>query len=142
MRLQDFWISALNLLGLSGATPTPRRYTRSWSNWISKSKGCENMKEIISEKYLERTLSEKLNKSGYAWSIKLLSTFVRGLPDRMILCNGGYVCFAEIKTTGKKPTAIQKFIHERLNKLGFTVFIVDTKESMNEVLEHVKNKSL
>jgi hypothetical protein len=100
------------------------------------------MKEIVSEKYLERTLSEKLNKSGYAWSIKLLSTFVRGLPDRMILCNGGYVCFAEIKTTGKKPTAVQKFIHERLNKLGFTVFIVDTKESMNGVLEHVKNKSL
>ena len=100
------------------------------------------MKEIISEKYLERTLSEKLNKSGYAWSIKLLSTFIRGLPDRLILCKGGYVCFAEVKTTGKKPTAIQKFIHERLNKLGFTVFIVDTKESMNEVLEHVKNKSL
>lgn len=142
MRLQSFWISVLNLLGLSEETPTPQRYTKSWNNWISKSKGCENMKEIVSEKYLERTLSEKLNKSGYAWSIKLLSTFVRGLPDRMILCNGGYVCFAEIKTTGKKPTAIQKFIHERLSKLGFTVFIVDTKESMNEVLEYVKNKSL
>lgn len=142
MKLQDFLISVLNLLGLSEETPTPRRYTKSWNNWISKSKGCENMKEIVSEKYLERTLSEKLNKSGYAWSIKLLSTFVRGLPDRLILCNGGYVCFAEIKTTGKKPTAIQKFIHERLNNLGFTVFIVDTKESMNEVLEHVKNKSL
>lgn len=100
------------------------------------------MKEIVSEKYLERSLSEKINKSGYAWSIKLLSTFVRGLPDRMIICNGGYVCFAEIKTTGKKPTAIQKFIHERLNNLGFTVFIVDNIESLNEVLEHVKNKSL
>lgn len=142
MRLQNFWISVLNLLGLSGAAPTPRRYARSWSNWISKSKGCENMKEIVSEKYLERTLSEKLNKCGYAWSIKLLSTFVRGLPDRIILCNGGYVCFVEVKTTGKKPTAIQRFIHKRLNNLGFTVFIVDTKESMNEVLEHVKNKSL
>lgn len=142
MRLQNFWISVLNLLGLSAATPTPPKCIRSWSNWISKSRGCENMKEIVSEKYLERTLSEKLNKCGYAWSIKLLSTFVRGLPDRLILCKGGYVCFAEIKTTGKKPTAIQKFIHEQLNKLGFTVFIVDTKESMNEVLEHVKNKSL
>ena len=142
MRLQNFWISVLNLLGLSEETPTPRRYTRSWNNWISKSKGCENMKEIVSEKYLERTLSDKINKGGNAWCIKLLSTFVRGLPDRIILCNGGYVCFAEIKTTGKKPTAIQKFIHERLNKLGFTVFIVDTKESMNEVLEHIKNKSL
>ena len=102
----------------------------------------EAMKEIVSEKYLERTLSDKINKGGNAWCIKLLSTFIKGLPDRMILCNGGYVCFAEIKTTGKKPTAIQKFIHERLNNLGFKVFIVDSKESLNEVLEHIKNKSL
>ena len=100
------------------------------------------MKEIVSEKYLERTLSDKINKGGNTWCIKLLSTFIKGLPDRVILCNGGYVCFAEIKTTGKKPTAIQKFIHERLNNLGFKVFIVDSKESLNEVLEHIKTKML
>ena len=62
------------------------------------------MKEIISEKDLERTFSEKLNRTKKVWVIKLLSTFIKGLPDRMILCQGGYVGFAEIKTTGKKPT--------------------------------------
>lgn len=142
MRLQDYWISVLNLLGLSEETQTPQRCTGSWSNWISKSKKRGAMKEIVSEKYLERTLSDKINKGGNAWCIKLLSTFIKGLPDRVILCNGGYVCFAEIKTTGKKPTAIQKFIHERLNNLGFKVFIVDSKESLNEVLEHIKTKML
>ena len=61
------------------------------------------MKDIISEKVLEKTFSDQLNRTKKVWVIKLLSTFIKGLPDRMILCKGGYVGFAEIKTTGKKP---------------------------------------
>lgn len=87
------------------------------------------MKDIISEKDLERTFSEKLNRTKKVWVIKLLSTFVKGLPDRMVICQGGYVGFAEIKTTGKKPTKIQSHIHEKLRALGFTVFVIDDLES-------------
>ena len=65
------------------------------------------MQEIVSEKALEKTFSDYLNRTKKVWVIKLLSTFVKGLPDRLILCRGGFVGFAEIKTTGKKPTKIQ-----------------------------------
>ena len=91
-------------------------------------------KEIISEKDLERTFSEHLNRTKKVWVIKLLSTFVKGLPDRMILCRGGYVGFAEIKTTGKKPTRIQTYIHEKLRALGFTVFVIDDLESRDNAI--------
>lgn len=47
----------------------------------------------------------------------------------MILCKGGYVGFAEIKTTGKKPTKIQLYIHDKLRGLGFEVFVIDDIES-------------
>lgn len=87
------------------------------------------MKEVISEKDLERTFSDQLNRTKKVWVIKLLSTFIKGLPDRMILCKGGYVGFAEIKTTGKKPTKIQLYIHDKLRSLGFQVFIIDDIES-------------
>lgn len=92
------------------------------------------MKDIISEKDLERTFSEKLNRTKKVWVIKLLSTFIKGLPDRMILCQGGYVGFAEIKTTGKKPTKIQTYIHEKLRALGFTVFVIDDSESRDNAI--------
>lgn len=91
-------------------------------------------KEIISEKDLERTFSEHLNRTKKVWVIKLLSTFVKGLPDRMILCRGGYVGFAEIKTTGKKPTKIQTYIHEKLRSLGFKVFVIDDLESRDSAI--------
>lgn len=92
------------------------------------------MKDIISEKDLERTFSEKLNRTKKVWVIKLLSAFIKGLPDRMILCRGGYVGFAEIKTTGKKPTKIQTYIHEKLRALGFTVFVIDDLESRDNAI--------
>lgn len=98
------------------------------------------MRDIISEKDLERTFSEKLNRTKKVWVIKLLSTFVKGLPDRMILCQGGYVGFAEIKTTGKKPTKIQTYIHEKLRALGFKVFVIDDLESRDAAITFFLNK--
>lgn len=91
-------------------------------------------REIISEKDLERTFSERLNRTKKVWVIKLLSAFIKGLPDRMILCQGGYVGFAEIKTTGKKPTKIQTHIHEKLRALGFKVFVIDDLESRDNAI--------
>lgn len=98
------------------------------------------MKDIISEKDLERTFSEKLNRTKKVWVIKLLSTFIKGLPDRMILCQGGFVGFAEIKTTGKKPTKIQTYIHEKLRALGFKVFVIDDLESRDAAITFFLNK--
>lgn len=98
------------------------------------------MKDIISEKDLERTFSENLNRTKKVWVIKLLSTFIKGLPDRMILCQGGYVGFAEIKTTGKKPTKIQTYIHEKLRALGFTVFVIDDLASRDNAITFFLNK--
>lgn len=98
------------------------------------------MRDIISEKDLERTFSEMLNRTKKVWVIKLLSTFVKGLPDRMVICRGGYVGFAEIKTTGKKPTKIQSYIHEKLRALGFTVFVIDDLESRDNAITFFLNK--
>lgn len=92
------------------------------------------MKDIISEKDLERTFADGLNRTKKVWVIKLLSAFVKGLPDRMILCRGGYVGFAEIKTTGKKPTKMQTYIHEKLRALGFKVFVIDDLESRDAAI--------
>lgn len=98
------------------------------------------MRDIISEKDLERTFSEKLNQTKKVWVIKLLSTFVKGLPDRMVICQGGYIGFAEIKTTGKKPTKIQTCIHEKLRALGFKVFVIDDLESRDAAITFFLNK--
>ena len=86
-----------------------------------------------SEKVLEAELRERCKTLGWM-CIKLTSQYQRGLPDRLILMPGGRVCFAEIKTTGKKPTALQRVTHERLRALGYRVEVVDTTESLDNLI--------
>ena len=86
-----------------------------------------------SEKALEAELRERCKALGWM-CIKLTSQYQRGLPDRLILMPGGRVCFAEIKTTGKKPMALQRVTHERLRALGYRVEVVDTTESLDNLI--------
>ena len=99
-------------------------------------------KEETSEKVFERELSKFVEESG-GIAVKLLSQFIKGLPDRMFLLPGGVVIFVEFKSTGKMPTKIQSYIHAKIRALGFLVYVVDSVESYEEVkglIELLNNK--
>ena len=87
-----------------------------------------------SEKTLEARLQKEIKKRG-GMALKLLSQLHRGLPDRLILMPGGLTVFVEMKSTGQKPTKLQAHCHQQLEQLGFTVWVVDSTESLNLVLE-------
>lgn len=92
-----------------------------------------------SEKVFERTLSKYVDDTG-GMAVKLLSQFLRGLPDRMFLLKGGVVIFVEFKSTGKKPTKIQEYIHKRIRALDFPVLVVDsveTYEKAKNLIDHL-----
>jgi len=89
-----------------------------------------------SEKTLEARLQKEIRKRG-GMALKLLSQLHRGLPDRLTLLPGGLVVFVETKSTGKNPTKLQAHCHEQLRQLGFTVFVVDSTESLEECLSYI-----
>lgn len=94
-----------------------------------------------SEKVFERTLSKYVDDTG-GMAVKLLSQFLRGLPDRMFLLKGGQVVFVEFKSTGKKPTKIQEYVHKRIQALGFPVLVVDsveTYEGAKKIIDTIMN---
>mgnify|MGYP003456810062 CR=1 FL=1 len=93
------------------------------------------MKE--SEKALERNLNKEVKALG-GWSIKILSNFITGLPDRLVLLNGR-AYFVEVKSEGKKPSHIQRVVHKKLEALGFTVSIIDTTEKLNNFIKGISN---
>lgn len=86
-----------------------------------------------SEKILEPKLSKKVREAG-GWAIKLLPTFVKGIPDRMVLMPGGKVYFIEMKSGGETPSKIQLIIHTKLRKLGFEVYVIDSTEGINDFI--------
>ena len=92
------------------------------------------MKTIESEKQLERSLKNTVENMMNGLCLKLLSQHITGLPDRLCLLPRGRAFFVEVKTTGKKPRKIQSFIHEKLRKLGFRVYVLDSSQVLHTIL--------
>lgn len=92
-----------------------------------------------SEKLIEAKLGKAIKDMG-GWSIKLLSTFVKGLPDRMCLLPTGIIFFVEVKSTGKKPSLAQKIIHKKLIYLGFNVYVIDSLSMLDGLIEIYKSR--
>ena len=95
--------------------------------------GARENRPMENEKVLEARLRKEVESHGWM-ALKLLSQLHRGLPDRLVLADYGLAFFAEIKSTGKKPTGLQKHCHEALRRLGFQVFIIDSTESLETAL--------
>ena len=91
------------------------------------------MKE--SEKVLERNLNKEVKALG-GWSIKILSNFITGLPDRLVLLNGS-AYFVEVKSEGKKPSSIQRVVHKKLEALGFPARVIDTTEKLDNFIKGI-----
>lgn len=97
--------------------------------------------KIEGEKYLDEKLKRGIEKLE-GWYLKIPTIHISGLPDRICLLPGGITVFAEIKTTKKTPGKLQKWVHKKLIKLGFQVYIIDTSEAIKELLyENRKNNS-
>lgn len=95
------------------------------------------LRDITSEKTIEHKLVEGVtNLDGLC--LKLLSQQHKGLPDRLCIFPGGRVCFVEVKTTGQKPKPIQNIMLNRLAQLGAEVYVVDSVEKVNNLLNLYK----
>lgn len=85
-------------------------------------------KAIESEKIIEKKLHIAVKQLG-GWTLKLLPTFVGGLPDRLVLYKGKAV-FVELKSRGKRARPDQVKVHEKLRGFGFEVFVIDSSEGV------------
>ena len=112
---------------------TTHTYTRLPNTGIQECTRARVPRPKESEKDLEAKFRRECESHGWM-ALKLLPQMHRGLPDRLVLAEFGITFFAEIKTTGKKPTILQLHCHETLRKLGFQVFVIDSSESLEMAL--------
>ncbi len=96
----------------------------------------KNETTTMNEKLLERKLCEGVKRAG-GIALKLICLSFTGLPDRTVLLPGGKIQFAEIKTTGKKPSPRQRIVIGFLQGLGFKVWIVDSEVKLSEFLNDI-----
>lgn len=88
----------------------------------------------------EKEIEEKLRysvKSHGGIALKFTSPGFDGMPDRLLLFPNGRVAFVELKAPGKKPRKLQLARHRLLRKLGFKVFVIDSKEQIGGVIDEI-----
>jgi hypothetical protein len=95
------------------------------------------MKNNPLEKVIEGKVC-KLAKSFGILQYKFTSPQRRSVPDRVFLY-GGKVWFVEFKRAGETPTAAQLIEHEKFQKVGIEVFVVDSVETGKALMKRMVN---
>ena len=85
------------------------------------------------ERDVERYLRERVKQLG-GRAYKFVSPGNNGVPDRIVMLPGGKLFFVELKAPGKETTALQDAQIDRISKLGQYVFVVDSKEKVDNIL--------
>lgn len=90
----------------------------------------------IKEHQIEEQLV-KIVKAQGGLCLKINSTSMTGLPDRLLLLPEGKFAFVEVKRPGKKPRPIQVKRMNDLKKLGFRCYVLDNLEQIDTIIEEV-----
>ena len=88
----------------------------------------------MKESTIESNFVKQVKAMG-GMAIKLISPNFAGLPDRLVLLPHGRMFFVELRATGQKPRPLQIAVHRKLRKLGFDVYVIDSNEKINELLQ-------
>jgi len=85
------------------------------------------------EREVETYLRDQVKALGGV-AFKFVSPGNDGVPDRLVCLPGEIMIFVELKAPGKKPTPLQERQIERLDRLGFTTFVLDSKEAVDQFI--------
>lgn len=88
------------------------------------------------ERFIERKFVEAVKKKG-GFASKFVSPGLDGMPDRIVLFPIGKIAFVELKAPGETMRPLQVRRKRQLEKLGFSVYCVDSAEKINGVLQEI-----
>ncbi|AUW96762.1 VRR-NUC domain-containing protein [Streptococcus pluranimalium] len=89
------------------------------------------------EKVVEEALVKAVKCRG-GLALKLTSPSWVGIPDRLVLLPQGRLGFVEVKAPGKVPRPLQVRRLEQLKNLGFKVYVLDSLEKIEGVLDDLQ----
>lgn len=95
-----------------------------------------HMKKKQNEKDTDRYIAYLVCLKGGLY-IKLDTSLIAGLPDRLIVLKDCRPFFAEIKSEGKKPSIVQKLMHSRLRAMGHRVYVVSTTRQADAMMKDI-----
>lgn len=91
---------------------------------------------MMRERQIEQQLVASVRKR-HGLCPKWVSPGLDGVPDRIILLPGKRIAFVELKAPGKTLRTQQRYRKAQLERLGFKVYVIDSKEQIGGVLDEI-----
>ena len=92
---------------------------------------------MISERNIEQKLVKTVKNAG-GLALKFVSPGFDGVPDRLILFEGGKIAFAELKAPNKKMRPLQVKRKRQLEALGFKVYCIDNVDMIGGIISEIQ----
>ena len=89
------------------------------------------------EKIIEQKLAMAVKKNGGICP-KFVSPGFDGMPDRLVLLPIGRFAFVEVKAPGEKPRPLQLSRYGMLQKLGYSVYVLDDVNQIGGILDEIR----
>lgn len=89
------------------------------------------------EKTIEHNLAMEVKRVG-GLALKFVSPGFDGMPDRLVLLQGGKMGFVEVKAPGKHPRPLQEARHRLLRQMGFKVYVLDGAEQIGGIIDDIR----
>ena len=90
------------------------------------------------ENYIEQRLVSEVKKHG-GLCLKLASTGLDGIPDRLVLMSKGKIAFVELKAPKQKPRKLQLVRIKKLKEMGFSVYVLDDVKDIGGVIDDIQS---
>lgn len=109
---------------------------------MAKSRNINNIvrHSQVSEKVIEKYLFDSVKALGGV-CLKYSNPNMAGFPDRVVLLPDGITFWVELKSKGKKPTEIQQIRIKYMMSIGHDVFVIDSKEGVDEVINKMTERA-
>ena len=89
------------------------------------------------EKHIEQKLVSEVKRRG-GICLKLASTGLDGIPDRLVLMAKGKIAFVELKAPEQKPRKLQLVRIKKLKELGFNAYVLDNVKDIGGVIDDIQ----
>ena len=96
----------------------------------------KSLEAFMREKDIEQKIVSAVKRRGGICP-KWVSPGFDGVPDRIAIFPMAKICFIEVKAPGKKPRPLQKARHKQLRHFGFRVYVIDSEEQIDAMLEEM-----
>lgn len=90
------------------------------------------------ENYVEGYLVRQCKKRGFK-CYKFTSPSNNGVPDRIVI-GYGITAFVETKAPGEKARQLQLAVHREMRRHGAIVYVADTREDIDRILDELIEK--